>query len=274
MNSKDRKYYNEVHYFIDKINKKVILEKSFHEQLLKNKGTWNGFKKIGGSSIGDVLELDQFKSQFLAFIRMSKLDMPILDTKYIDAGVAIEPKVIDVIRKMTQKEVEVFPPEKYSYDYFKGKDDIIGGIPDGYIKDLNMILEIKTTQSKNFDKWEKGDLPSAYLKQAQLYSYLMGCDTFAIVATFLEQEDYLDPENYPIEKRKIITYKYKTNVPQIEDDIVKIKEWYNFYTTKGYSPQYNERTDGELLEYLECRNEEEWIKLIDKWTLQGKIKVK
>ncbi|UWD34556.1 MAGa7180 family putative nuclease [Mesomycoplasma molare] len=273
MELKQRKYYNKKHYFIDKEHKILRLDPEFHNNLLKNKGTWNGFKKIGGSSIGDVLLTDSFKSQFLAFVRIAKLDMPILDTKYIDAGVAIEPKVIEVIRNKTNKEIETFPPEKYSYDYFKGKDDIIGGIPDGYIKDLNMILEIKTTQLKNLEKWESGELPLAYLKQGQLYSYLMGCDTFAIVATFLEPQDYDDPKNYPIEKRKIRTYKYQTNVPQIEDDIEKIKEWYNFYTEKGYSPQYNEKLDGELLEYLECENEEQWNNLLDKWKLQGKVKI-
>ncbi|WGI37040.1 MAGa7180 family putative nuclease [Mesomycoplasma lagogenitalium] len=273
MKLKERKYYNGIHYFIDKENQVVKLEQNFHQNLLKNMGTWNGFKKIGGSSIGDVLQTDAYKSEFLAFIRMAKLDMPILDTKYIDAGVAIEPMVINVIREKSKQEIEVFPPEKYAYDYFKGKDDIIGGIPDGYIKKLNMILEIKTTGIKNLEKWENGEIPVAYLKQAQLYSYLMNCDTFAIVATFLHPEDYDNPQNYPIKERKIRTYKFKTNVAQIEDDIQKIKKWYTHYTNLGISPKYNQKIDGELLDYLECRNQQEWNDLLKKWQILGKVKI-
>ncbi|VEU59229.1 MAGa7180 family putative nuclease [Mesomycoplasma neurolyticum] len=269
---KQRKYYNGQHYFIDKEKKVLILEHNFFETLKKNKGNWNGFKKIGGSSLGDVLLTDSFKSHFLAFVRISKLDMPILDKKYINAGIAIEPKVIKVIEKKLKKKVTVYPPQNYQYDYFKDKDDIVGGIPDGYIEDLKLLIEIKTTQLKNLEKWEKDEIPLSYLKQAQLYSYLMGVNEFAIVATFLKDEDYLKPENFPIEQRHIKVYKYKLNKSQVEDDIEKIKKWYKKYTEKGVSPKYDLKNDGDLLEYLECKNEAEWAELIDKWKKIGKIK--
>ncbi|WP_033161117.1 MAGa7180 family putative nuclease [[Mycoplasma] collis] len=270
---KQRKYYNNSHYFIDKEKKVLILENNFFQSLKKNIGNWNGFKKIGGSSLGDVLLTDQFKSQFLAFIRMSKLDMPILDKKYINAGIAIEPKVISVIEKKINKKVITFPPDKYQYDFFKDKDNIVGGIPDGYIEDLNLLIEIKTTQFKNLTKWENEEIPISYLKQAQLYAYLMNVEQFAIVAAFLEEQDYINPENFPIEKRHIKVYKYKLNKSQVEDDIEKIKTWYLKYTNSGISPEYNLKLDGELLEYLECQNIFEWEKLIDKWILMGKIKI-
>lgn len=67
----------------------------------------------------------------------------------------------------------MFPPQKYNYDYFK-EDPIIGGIPDGFIQEKQLIIEIKTTGEKNFEKWGKNgeNLPPKYLKQAQLYAYL------------------------------------------------------------------------------------------------------
>ncbi|MBN3534571.1 MAGa7180 family putative nuclease [Mycoplasma procyoni] len=267
----NRKYFNTQHYEIDKIERVVRLKPEFHQMLLKQRGTNFGFKKIGGSSLGDVLLTDQWKSQFLAFCRMSKLDLPILDTKYIDAGVAIEPKVIDLISKKWNREVQTFNPVEYGYDYFRGKDDVIGGIPDGYIAQENVIIEIKTTQIKNLEKWESGDIPLNYLKQAQLYSYLMNSPHFIIVATFLEPEDYENPQDYDISKRIVKSFKFKTNEEQIKDDIVKIKDWYYKYTDSGVSPKYNERLDAALLEYLECKNMDEWRMLLEKWADEGKI---
>ena len=183
-----RHFYNGTHYLLDKENKRVEILPEFHEQL-KNKKLWGrfGFKKIGGSSIGDVLLVDQFKSQFVAFCRMMWIGVPILDRKYVDAGIAIEPKVIEAIEKMSGKKVETYDPMKYQFDFFKDRDDVVGGLPDGYITEDNLVIEIKTTGEKNQEKWEKWGIPQAYHKQSQLYSYLMGAPKYTIVATFLKE---------------------------------------------------------------------------------------
>lgn len=270
-----RKFYNKKEYFVDLEKKEVILEKEFHRKLLNKEFAFNtGFKKIGGSSIGEVLEVDDYSSAFKAFIRLAKLDMPILDTKYIDAGVAIEPLVVAAIEKKLKVKVEVFPPQKYNYDYFK-EDPIIGGIPDGFIQEKQLIIEIKTTGEKNFEKWGKNgeNLPPKYLKQAQLYAYLKKVDRFSIVATFLKEQDYIDPKNFPIEKRKIQTYAFNVNKEEVEDDIVQIKAWYLEHTTSGVSPKFNSIKDAEILEYLLCENEKQWMNLLEKWRKEGKVKV-
>ena len=113
----------------------------FHNKLL-NKNLWNkfGFKKIGGSSVGDVLETDDFKSQFAAFARMSWIGLPILDRKYVDAGIDIEPKVVEAIEDKLNLKVETFDPAKYNFDYFADKDDVIGGLTDGFIRDKKIII--------------------------------------------------------------------------------------------------------------------------------------
>lgn len=264
---KTRKFYNNVDYCIDWENKVVKLHPDFHQKLLNKEFAFRtGFKKIGGSTIGEVLGLDDYSTPFRAFIKISKLDMPILDTKYVDAGQAIEPLVIEAIKIKTGFQIEVFPAAQYNYDYFK-EDPIIGGIPDGYIAETNTIIEIKTTGEKNMDKWgPKGEnLPLKYLKQAQLYSYLKKANKFAIVATFLKEEDYINPSNYPIRQRKIQSYSYNVDTNQVEDDIIKIKQWYHKHTQSGISPEFDRKLDGEILEYLACENQEQWKLLYERW---------
>lgn len=265
---RNRKFYHKKDYFIDYENQVLILEPSFHQKLLNKKFGFNtGFKKVGGTLIGEVLGIDNFSSPFRAFVKISKLDMPILDTKYIDAGVAIEPLVIKAISEKLNVKIETFPPEKFNYDYFK-EDPIIGGIPDGFIQKTNTIIEIKTTGIKNFIKWgNKGEnLPQKYIKQAQLYSFLKKAKKYAIVATFLEESDYENPSEFPIKNRHIKAYSFDVNENQVLDDIEKIKKWYNYYTKLGTSPKFNPVTDAQILEYLSCENEEQWKILWEKWT--------
>lgn len=267
-----RHFYNNKEYILDFQKKIMILNKDFHNLLLSKK-LWNkfGFKKIGGSSVGDVLRVDNFKSDFAAFCRICWCDMPILDKKFINAGIAIEPKVIKVLESHLNVEIKTFPPSEYNYDYFSNKDEIIGGIPDGYIESKKIILEIKTTKENNYDNWNMFGIPPAYLKQAQIYTYLMGVEKFWIVATFLKEEDYINPESYPIENRKVKNYKFLINKEQVEDDILKIKTWYNFHTLEGKSPQWDEVKDKDLIDYLKCENEEQYIALLQKWKNEGKF---
>lgn len=266
-----RKYYNGVHYNVDEINQTVSLSFNFHKELLSF-SKWKGYKKLGGSSIPDVLQTDNFKTQFNAFCHISRIKMPILKRKYVNAGTIIEPMVFDALRSMhPDVEIENYRAEDYEYDFFKGKDDILGGVPDGYIPSKKTVLEIKTSGEKKMSEWEK-EVPPAYRKQAQLYASLMNVDKYAIVVTFLRDEegDYDNPENYPIKKRNIRIYFFKVNPEEAKDDIQKIKEWYKEYTKKGISPKYNLTVDGDLVDYLKCKNEYEWQKLLNKWKLLGK----
>lgn len=267
-----RHFYNGQHYFLDKEKKIVTLTPEFHEQLLSKK-LWGrfGFKKIGGSSIGDVLKVDQFKSEFTAFCRMAWLGVPILDRKYVDAGIAIEPKVIELIEKKAGRKVTTYDPMKYNFDFFADKHDVVGGLPDGFIEETQTIIEIKTTGAKNFNKWKQWGIPAGYLKQAQLYAYLMGVENYSIVATFLQEEDYANPSNYPIEERITKNWNFKVNKAEAEDDIRFVTEWYNIFTDLGSSPKYDEKLDAELLEWLDISSPQEWEILKQKWIDEGKL---
>ncbi len=268
-----RKYYNGIHYLLDMELKTLTLLPEFHNTLINKQLPFNrGFKKVGGSSLGDVLLTDSFKSQFAAFCNIANLGLPILDEKYIKAGIAIESKVIDVIRESSKKEVQTFPPEKYNYDYFAGKDDVIGGIPDGFIPETNLVLEIKTTGEKNYDNWLKYGPPLSYRKQAAQYTHLMGAKKFSIVATFLKEEDYVNPDNYPIRERRMKNWLFELNENEVLDDIAKIKTLYKQWTASGVSPQFNPLVDKDLIAWLNCTSEQQWEELKNQWLLSGKYK--
>ena len=277
MNQIKRHFYNGKEYTLDEENKTLSLSDSFHGKLLSKK-LWNkfGFKKIGGSAIGDVLEADSYKSQFAAFCRMSWIGIPILDRKYVDAGIAIEPMVTDSLSRAMGLQIETFSPMDYEYDYFKNHDDIIGGIPDGYIHDKKMVLEIKTTGRKNKEKWETYGVPLAYIQQARLYTYLFNTKdkdikSFMIAATFLNEEDYANPENYPIDQRAKKTWTFELDEKIAQDDISLVKKWYLEHVTSGTSPKWNQKLDGDLLEWLRCSSKEEWEILKESWIQKGKI---
>lgn len=267
-----RYFYNNKDYKLDFEKKQLILMPETHKMLLEKK-LWNkfGFKKIGGSLVGEVLEVDEFKSQFSAFCKIAWCGLPVLDKKYIKAGIAIENKVVNALEQHLKIEIKTFNPEKYNFDYFSDKDEIIGGIPDGFIEDKKIIIEIKTTGEKNYDNWNQFGIPNGYLKQAQIYSYLMGVNKFWIVATFLKEQDYIDPENYPITKRKLKNYPFKLNEEQVKDDINQLKNWYKKHTTSGISPNWDDFKDQDLIEYLKCENIDQYIELLEKWKKENKF---
>ena len=51
---------------------------------------------------------------------------PILDKKYVNAGIKIEPKVVAALKETLKVDIEQFPPEKYNFDYFEDKNKAIG----------------------------------------------------------------------------------------------------------------------------------------------------
>ena len=265
----NRKYYNGNEYYLDKNEKKLVLDEKFHKRLFLNKRKPFGYKKITGTSLGDILKVDSFKSEFAAYARLCGLQMPVLDPKYINAGVILEPKILEKVEKSLNEDLQRFNAQEYQYDYFK-ENEIFGGLPDGYSRNRKKIIEIKTTNEKNYDFWKNVSIPIGYIKQAQLYTYLMNAKSFSIVAIFLKNEDYEDPNSVDINKRIIKNFDFPLNVAQVQDDMKIAQEWYEKYTQTGYSPQYNELIDKDLVEYLECKNVDEWTILFNKWIEQGK----
>lgn len=287
-----RHFYNGTHYEVDEQNKVVKLLPEFHQKLLK-KNLWGkfGFKKIGGSTIGNVICDGMFYSPFDAFCSISWLGLPILDRKYVDAGIHIEPLVMQKFKKMMlekqgrEVDIKTFKPEDIDFDYFKNIDDVIGGIPDGILQTPvdQVIIEIKTTGEKNETTWDSFGIPESYIKQCELYTYLNKSSRYIIIATFLKDSDYKNLENYPVNERHFRIYKSwednkkpkiaKFDRDRIEREIKQLKEIYSNWTKSGVSPEYNPNRDADLLAWLKCKSKDEWEELKQKWLQEGKIPV-
>lgn len=266
--------YNGKEYDLDEEAQVVKLRPEFHNKLL-NGNYISGFRKIGGSAIGYVLETDDMKDQFQAFCHIAQLKMPVLVTKYVDAGKAMEPKIFELLQKKFPKlGIQHIESSKcQNYDYFNNIE-IVGGVPDGIVPKMKLVLEMKAVNEKKQAIWAQNDytnVPKDYQKQAQLYAYLLSYEDYWIYATFLKDEDYSDPESVDITKRNIQVYKFKVNKEQAKDDIEKVKVFWRKYTQLGISPKYRVGYDDDLVDYLRCRNAEEWHKLFDKWKKVGKV---
>ncbi|VEU75510.1 YqaJ-like viral recombinase domain [Mycoplasmopsis maculosa] len=276
MSSKPKtRFYNGKEYILDEKERIIILTDEFHDKLLNSKNKFTSFKKFGGSSISDIFETDSFKSQFGAFCHLARLKMPVLQEKYIKAGIAVEPKIFEILKEKYPKlDIEHIRAEDYGYDYFEGKHNILGGVPDGLIPSQNIVLEMKTVNIKKFESWSQENnagVPLDYRKQAQLYAYLLGFDKYSIVAAFLEDSDYIKPEEIDLNKRNVKTYNFKVNKEMAKDDVKRIIDFYEKYTALGKSPKYQLPRDIDQVEYLKCHNVIEWKQLFDKWKKEGKI---
>ncbi|MGY5139642.1 MAGa7180 family putative nuclease [Mycoplasmopsis gallinarum] len=265
--------YNGIDYFLDETAQVVKLSPEYHAQLLNSNSKFTKFKKFGGSSIGDIFETDSFKSPFNAFCFIARLKMPALQMKYINAGVYLEPKVFDFLRQYVYTDdkfdMQHIEAEKVNYDYFQN-DEIIGGVPDGIIPKLSMVLEMKAVGMKKKDAWQKGNLPEDYKKQAQLYAHLLGYKYYSIVATYLNESDYTNLENVDF-KTQTFAYNFNVNNEMAKDDIEIVKQFWKHYTTTGISPQYKLPRDNDQVAYLRCKNENEWKELFEYWKQIGKV---
>lgn len=184
--------------------------------------------------------------------------MPILDKTYINAGIILEPVLLKMLQENFNPSIKGFKASDYDFNYFRGNGGVIGGVPDALMEDKGILLEFKTTSVKNRDKWTRFGLPSSYLKQAQLYARLMDLKLFSIVALFLEAEDYIHPDMVDIKKRFIKSWTFQVNYDQVDDDIKAAKDWYDYHTSLGVSPEWIEGvSDNNLLDYLRCHNAEE-----------------
>lgn len=275
-----RKYYNGVHYTINEANKTIELNPSFLKSLQSN-NQWNRYKKLGGSTIGNILLPDRFKNDFKAFLHITRLSLPVLSKKYVNAGVALEPKIFDKLREINpQYKILNFEAANYNYDYFQGILTWIGGVPDGYIPETKTILEIKTAGETKESQWDTWGMDKSYKKQAQLYTYLMGIkegkeiDNYSIIALFLKDNetlnDYLNPDKVNIDERTLRSYSFDVDKEELQKDIKILEEWYKKYTSSSVSPIYDETINKDELEYLKCSNEQEWIELFNKWQAEGK----
>lgn len=222
-------------------------------------------KKITATRLATILGLNPWSTPFEVWCEITRTyQKPFEDTIYTIAGKTIEPKQIAYMRKAYGMNNLRTPTDIYGADYFKktwgdffGDIPIFGGMWDSRLDDRKghpeAVLEFKTT--KRSEDWVK-DIPEYYAIQAALYAYLLGIDDVIMVASFLEEGDYLDPEQYVPSAANTITVEFKVSerYPDFDLMIEKAKKWWNDHVVTGISPAFDEKKDAEILKVLRTNN--------------------
>jgi predicted phage-related endonuclease len=224
--------------------------------------------RITGHRMASVLGLNEYQSPFGAWAEITKLvKLPFEDTKYTLAGKALEPKIIEYVSKQLPNVVSIEEYygnnfEDYRYNNFKDDSNVFGGVIDA-VSTLNdkqtitMILECKTSSKPQL--WANGNVPTEYLLQGALYSYLKGLDKIVFACTFLKDADYNHPEMVEVNKdNTVIVIKNLSDMLfevdgeylNIEGCMQKATEWWNKYIETGISPEFDEKKDKEYLDII------------------------
>ena len=224
--------------------------------------------RITGHRLASVLGLNEYQSPFGAWAEITKLvKLPFEDTKYTLAGKALEPKIIEYVGKKLPNIVSIEDYygnnfEDYRYNNFKDDSNVFGGVIDA-VSTLNdkqtitMILECKTSSKPQL--WTNNNVPTEYLLQGALYSYLKGLDKIVFACTFLKDADYNHPEMVEVtEDNTIVVIKdlkdmlFEVNGEylNIEGCMQRATEWWNTYVETGISPEFDEKKDKEYLDII------------------------
>lgn len=217
-------------------------------------------KKVTGTRFATILGLNPWSTEFEMWCAITKtFELPFEDTIYTKAGKAIEPKQADYMKKSYGMDI-ITPTDRYGKDYFNktwgdffpeskhfgGMWDYLGVDEDGTV---DTVLEMKTT--KRSEDWAN-DIPEYYALQAALYAYLLGVDNVIMVASFLEEKDYENPEQYKPSVKNTITKEFKVSerYPDFADKVARVEKWWKDHVGSGISPVYDERKDAEILKAL------------------------
>lgn len=243
--------------------------------------------KVTGTRLAGILGMNDFTTPFQIWAELCKVyKPPFEDNKFTLAGKAIEPKQAEYVKEkynlgnnlLAPKDVfgENYFAETFG-DFFKD-NEIFGGMWDYlYKKDgkVNTVLEMKTAQMKNKDKWEKKSeksipVPGNYMLQGALYAYLSNVDNIVFVASFLNPDDYDNPNAFVVndDNTKLISLKMSKHLPRFKTDyIVPAIDWWNKYVITGESPSYDPANENDMLVVEHLKH----LKLIEEGTEQLKI---
>lgn len=217
-------------------------------------------KKITGTRFATVLGLNPWSTEFEIWCAVTKLyEAPFEDSIYTKAGKAIEPKQAEYMKNSYGMDI-ISPTDVWGKDYFKKtwgdffkEEPICGGMWDFLLKGedgkTEAVLEMKTT--KRAEDW-KDDVPEYYALQAALYAYLLGVDDVIMVASFLEEKDYDNPEEFVPSAKNTITVEFKVSerYPDFKEKVARVEKWWNNHIKTGISPQFDEKKDAEILKAL------------------------
>lgn len=217
-------------------------------------------KKITGTRFATILGLNPWSTAFEIWCAITKTyEKPFEDTIYTVAGKTIEPKQAEYMKKSYGMKI-ITPTDIFGENYFQRtwgdffpENTHLGGMYDFLAKDENgkvdTVLEMKTT--KRIEDWQE-EIPEYYALQAALYAYLLGVDNVIMVASFLEEKDYDDPDGYIPNIKNTITREFKVSerYPDFAEKVACVEKWWQKHVETGISPEYDENKDAEILKTL------------------------
>ena len=217
-------------------------------------------KKITGTRFATILGLNPWSTDFEMWCAITRTyEKPFEDTIYTVAGKVIEPKQAEYMENSYGMDI-IRPSDVWGKDYFsKTYGDFfprhkhLGGMWDYLLKGedgkVEAILEMKTT--KRVEDWED-DVPEYYALQAALYAYLYGVDNVIMVASFLSEKDYDNPEDYVPNVSNTVTKEFKVSerYPDFANMVAQVEQWWTDHVDTGISPVFDETKDAEILKAL------------------------
>src|SRR5690606_2145569 len=172
-----------------------------------------------------------------------------------------EPKIIEYLNKLYFGGSLKTPTDIYGEYYFQKtwgdffpNSPIFSGMWDALAYndkgEVESVIEIKTTG--RVEDWADGKAPHHYALQACLYAYLIGVDHVVMVASFLEDKDYINPEAFEpsVENTTMDVFLVSERYPQIDKFIEVATQWWNEHVVTGISPPFDETADKEILAAL------------------------
>ena len=218
-------------------------------------------KKVTGTRFAAIMGLNAWNTPFKTWCEITRTyEEPFEETIYTAAGKTIEPKQAEYMKKAYFMTNIVSPTDVYGENYFQKtfgdffKDEpICGGLWDYLLCDENgkptTVLEMKTT--KRSEDWEN-DIPEYYALQAALYAHLLGVDSVMMVASFLEDKDYKNPEAFvPSTKNTIVVpFNLSERYPNFDKYVKKAEKWWKTCVEGGVSPVFDEKKDADILKVL------------------------
>lgn len=221
-------------------------------------------KKITGTRFASIMGLNRWSTPFATWCEITKTYVePFEDTIYTIVGKTIEPKQADYLENTYGFNV-IRPSDIYGKDYFTRtygdffpNVPILGGMWDYLLADdegnTTTVVEMKTT--KRSEDWLE-DIPEYYALQAALYAYLMNVDDVMMVASFLDDSDYENPDAYKPSIGNTIAYEFKVSerYPNMSELVQFAIDWYDEHVVGGISPEYDEKADVKILKELRKNN--------------------
>ena len=212
-------------------------------------------KKLTATRFAAVLGLNTWKTPFATWCEITRTyEEPFEETIYTNAGKVIEPKIIQYLRDRYFMDIKA-PTDVYGEDYFKKtwgdffhENKILGGMWDALGDDF--VVEIKTT--KRAEDWQN-DPPEYYKLQAALYAWMLGYDHVIMTGSFLEDADYLAPENFvpSVKNTILVEFNVSEAYPYFEDNyVIPALHWWHEHVETGISPEFDEKKDAEILKVL------------------------